>query len=366
MRKIPGLGESAHIVLGVVFLLLFCLGLVSGAMYLVQGDTASAGYVLGVCAFSGLLPAIIFFHFAVRLAKERMELERLGLYLAKKGRASVSGVAFEFKWTEAKAEERIVAAISENKVAGNLDRVTREFFTDASLESMEFVPRCGSCGAIISAWVSKREPAKCPYCNSEPRPNFVSPPQHGVHVPLIYAPPRGAPAQYRAAPPGPPSEYAGKAPGARAVPPSQPSALPIPGTGGGTVLSYPAGAPPAPPVMPRRKRRVRFLLFSMKSGTMKAVGFSLFILGLIALAAAIYISDSSLGRSLVLRLDFELVDGYLTPDESEFVVSLRPEDVRSVRVCPICHSPNINIQVIRGGSEKCPYCSGLIYFPEVS
>ncbi|MEM2976709.1 MAG: hypothetical protein QXW06_03530, partial [Thermoplasmata archaeon] len=357
---------SSHIVLGVVFLLLFCLGLVSGAMYLVQGDTASAGYVLGVCAFSGLLPAIIFFHFAVRLAKERMELERLGLYLAKKGRASVSGVAFEFKWTEAKAEERIVAAISENKVAGNLDRVTREFFTDASLESMEFVPRCGSCGAIISAWVSKREPAKCPYCNSEPRPNFVSPPQHGVHVPLIYAPPRGAPAQYRAAPPGPPSEYAGKAPGARAVPPSQPSALPIPGTGGGTVLSYPAGAPPAPPVMPRRKRRVRFLLFSMKSGTMKAVGFSLFILGLIALAAAIYISDSSLGRSLVLRLDFELVDGYLTPDESEFVVSLRPEDVRSVRVCPICHSPNINIQVIRGGSEKCPYCSGLIYFPEVS
>jgi hypothetical protein len=203
--------------------------------------------------------------------------------------------------------------------------------------------------------------------------------------------------------------------------------------GTGYLSPYPEGAPSPPPAMPRRKRTVRFLFFSMKSGAMKAVGFPLFIFGLMVLGASIYISNDPMyagmgpftllcasifylppiliATALIVRsyreekyreqlldivdyietyrrmplnllaqkmqvpeenvrkiindiLDFELVAGYLTPDGSEFIISLRAEDVKVVRACPNCRNPNINIQVIRGGSEKCPYCSGLIYFQE--
>jgi uncharacterized membrane protein len=61
---------------------------------------------------------------------------------------------------------------------------------------------------------------------------------------------------------------------------------------------------------------------------------------------------------------FQLLDGYVTPDGKEFVMRLRPEDVQTVTRCPYCTNPSINVQVIRGGSQKCPFCGGVIYFTE--
>jgi hypothetical protein len=63
-------------------------------------------------------------------------------------------------------------------------------------------------------------------------------------------------------------------------------------------------------------------------------------------------------------LGFRLVDGYLTPDGREFVVRLRREDVKTVRACPYCRNASLNLKVLRGGSVKCPFCSGVIYFQE--
>ena len=63
-------------------------------------------------------------------------------------------------------------------------------------------------------------------------------------------------------------------------------------------------------------------------------------------------------------LRFGLIEGQVTPDGDEFVTKLRPEDTQSVVACPYCKHPAINVQVIRGGSEKCPYCKSVIYFVE--
>ena len=472
---------------------MFLVGLGSGMLYLSNGDVGGAVSVLGPCAVIGLVPGVIFLFFAAKLSKERGDLERLGLFLARKGRATVAEVSAEFKWAEPDAEDRIVLALAENKVAGNFDRGTRQFYTEASVQNMEFVAKCGACGAGIGAWVSKTEPAKCSYCNSEPRPGFVLPPPLPAPVPMLYGPQPGVPLQYAAAPPGGAPAYgmpAYGAPaygmpvygapgygmpayGAQAVPPGQvpfqpgqtmaapfqqtlappvaprvlaatpPGQMPFPSGQSPTVppvgasyhSPYPEGAPPPPPPAPRRKRTVKFLFFSMKSGALKAVGFPLFIFGFMVLVASIYVSREPqfvglgpltvicsalfylppllIGAALIIRayreekykeqlldivdyietyrritlnllaqkmqapeekvrkiisdiLEFQLVEGYLTPDGSEFIISLRKEDVKSLRACPYCRNPNLNLQVIRGGSEKCPYCSGVIYFQEGS
>lgn len=469
MGKILGLGEGTHWALGVVFILLFSVGLLSGLLSMSNGDMATASQSIGICTVIGLVPAILFFYFAARLAKERGDLERLGLFLAKKGRATVADVSSEFKWTESDAEDKIVTALAENKVAGNFDRGTRQFFTEASMQNMEFVAKCASCGASIGAWVSKMEPAKCAYCNSEPRAAFVLPAPPAPQAPVMRFDPRtGQPLQYPAppagaayvAPTGGAPAYGmpaygapgyGAPPGQQPVAAYQPAPAPlqaappgqmppppgqgpvVPPVGTGYISPYPEGAPPPPPPAPRQKRTVKFLFFSLKSGALKTVGFTLFILGVLFLAAAISIAGTFwqgpvltmvcsaifylplllIGGALIIRayreekykerlldivdyietyrritlnllaqkmkipedevrkiirdiMEFELVEGYLTPDQSEFIVSLRKEDVRTVRACPYCRNQNISVQVIRGGSEKCPYCSGVIYFQEGS
>ncbi len=62
--------------------------------------------------------------------------------------------------------------------------------------------------------------------------------------------------------------------------------------------------------------------------------------------------------------EFQLVEGYLTGDGSEFIISLRKEDIKVVTGCPYCKATGLYLNILRGGSEKCPYCSGVIYFSE--
>ena len=519
MGKILGLTENTHRGIGAIFFLLFLLGLVSGYLSIEQGDVANATYVLSACTVIGLIPALIFLFFAAKLAKERGDLERLGQYLARKERSTVSEVAAEFKWSEPDAEDKIVTALAENKVAGNFDRGTRQFYTVASMQSMEFVAKCGSCGAGIGLWASRTAPAKCSYCGNEPRPGFVPPPAPAP-VPVMYGPQPGVTAPYAPmhaggapaygmptygtpaggmpaygmpaygapapmagpsgqAPPGYPAAQPYLQPGAppqqaapqvlQATPPGQVpyppgQGQPVPPAGPRYISPYPEGTPPPPPAPPR-KRTVKFLFFSMRSGALKSIGFPLFILGVFFLAAAIAFSTTYyappvftlmctsiiylplllIGGALIVRayreekyreqlldivdyietyrriplsllaqkmnipgdqvrkiifdiMEFQLVEGYLTnfagtpvasatggmegakfgttppasagggvtPDGSEFIISLRKEDVRTVSSCPYCRAPNIYIQVIRGGSEKCPYCSGVIFFQEGS
>jgi hypothetical protein len=63
-------------------------------------------------------------------------------------------------------------------------------------------------------------------------------------------------------------------------------------------------------------------------------------------------------------LKYKLLEGQYTTDGSAFAVTIRVEDQQFVRDCPYCKAPGINVQVIRGGSEKCSYCDSVIFFQE--
>jgi hypothetical protein len=63
-------------------------------------------------------------------------------------------------------------------------------------------------------------------------------------------------------------------------------------------------------------------------------------------------------------LKYGLLEGQYTADGSEFGVNVRLEDQQFVRDCPYCKAPGINVQVIRGGSQKCEYCDSVIFFQE--
>jgi hypothetical protein len=426
LGKILGLGEPAHFGLATLFFLLFGLGAFSGSLYIGNGDMAGAGYVIGVCSVIALLPGLIFLFFGVKLAKERSVLQSMSRFLMEKQRASVDDVAAQFKWSAPDAEDRIVQAINEGQLRGNFDRGTKQFFIEGSQQNMEFIARCGVCGAGIGMWVSRMAPAKCRYCGAEPRPEFKPPApaasQYGMPsygVPAYGALPYGAP------PYGMP---------AVATVPPPPTVGPIqPPPQGSDISPHSQEVLPPPPQTPKKKRTIKFLFFSLKSGALKTVGFTLFSIGVIILLAAIgasfsywggqllmitcsaifYLPPLLIGTAVIVRayreekykerlldivdyivtyrritivllarkmslpedkvrkivhdiLDFELVDGYITQDNTEFIVSLRKEDVKTVRSCPYCKNPSINLQVIRGGSEKCPYCSGVIFFQEGS
>jgi len=407
MAKILGLGEQAHFGLAAILLLLFGLGAFSGSSYFLQGDTATAVSVLGGCSIVALLPGLIFLFFGFKLASERAVVQRLGQFLIAKQRASVDDVAGEFKWSAPDAEDRIVQAINEGHLRGNFDRGTKQFFVEGSQHNMDFIQSCGVCGANIGLWAPKTAPARCQYCGSEPRPGFKPPlpPPPGM-PPGIYPPP------YLPGLPPPPT------PNVAGLPPPSPPVV--------------APPDPLPAPAPSKKRTVKFIFFSLKSGALKSIGFPVLAFGVILFIASFfvvremfrggelfgvlcmgifYLPPLLIGAAVVVRayreekykeqlldivdyivtfrkipfillarkmslpeenvrkivhdiLDFELVEGYISHDNSEFIVSLRKEDVKTVRFCPYCKNASILLQIIRGGSEKCPYCSGVIYFQE--
>src|SRR4030042_1008348 len=128
MGKALGLSENAHRGIAMLFLLVFMVGVLSAALYISGGGLGNGLVVLGECSVLALLPAIIFLYLAMRLAHERRALESLVSFLSAKRRSSVRDVSTRFGWTSEEAEERVVAALSENMVAGHFDRGTGEFF----------------------------------------------------------------------------------------------------------------------------------------------------------------------------------------------------------------------------------------------
>ena len=84
----------------------------------------------------------------------------------------------------------------------------------------------------------------------------------------------------------------------------------------------------------------------------------------VTLARKMQLPDERVRKIIEDILAFKLLEGQVTPDGKEFHMNLRPEDAQTVRDCPYCKASGISVQVIRGGSEKCPYCGGVIYFSE--
>jgi len=454
VSKILGLSENAHKGIGALFLMLFLLGVLSSTLSISQGDPGNAAYVMGSCTVVGLLPAIIFLYFGVRLQKERMALQALAGFLYQKQRTSVREAAQQFGWTDQVTEERIVAALGESIVQGHFDRGTKEFFVLGSQQNMVFVERCRSCGASVGMWLRPDQPAKCPYCGTDPRgappPAMPAPPlQPAMGAgPASAATGQPAPPYYQPTAPSTPPSGAGPVPPAAPQQPAQPAPAgmqPMAPPGQPAYAPYATPYPPtqtvaqAPPVSAAelsmqqaqtRRTPVKFLFFSLKSSAMKTAGFILLGIGLLFVGAAAFMPAEGFGRGELLVcsglfylpmlligsalvwkayvhdryiadlldvvdyivtyrqisfqtlaqkmnmpeqrawqivydiLKFNLIDGQITPDGREFATKLRPEDTQSVVACPYCRHPANNVQVIRGGSEKCPYCKAVIYFIE--
>ena len=419
MSKVLGIGKEGHGLIAAVFLILFFIGIFSADLSFESGDYSNGLQTLAICSTVGLVPALIFLYFASKLARQDAVYAHLASYLHGKQRCSLSEVARDFNWTEPEAEERIVAAISENFIQGHFDRGSKQFAVLGSQQNMTFVEKCANCGAPIGMWVSSFQPSACPYCQSDPRGHFQAPAAPPPQP--MYGPQPGYPQAY---PPGPMAQY-----------PYQPMVGPAPPQPYYPPSPYPPQqqyAPPQPqPSVPSQRKNItiKFLFFSAKSGTMKTIGFVLLLLGVIILGALISITPQFdliltmgcgvifylpllligavlvwkafvhekykdqlldiadylvtyrqisfliLARKMNLPEDrvrkiiddiirFQLLDGQVTPDGKEFVMRLRPEDVQTVTRCPYCTNPSINVQVIRGGSQKCPFCGGVIYFTE--
>lgn len=84
----------------------------------------------------------------------------------------------------------------------------------------------------------------------------------------------------------------------------------------------------------------------------------------ILLARKMNLPEEQVRRLIDDILKYGLLEGQYSADGSEFAVNLRPEDQQFVPNCPYCKAPGINVQVIRGGSDKCPYCGSVIFFQE--
>jgi hypothetical protein len=84
----------------------------------------------------------------------------------------------------------------------------------------------------------------------------------------------------------------------------------------------------------------------------------------VTLARKMQLPDERVRRIIDDILAFKLLEGQVTPDGTEFHMDLRPMDSQTIPACPYCKASGISVQVIRGGSEKCPYCGGVIYFSE--
>ena len=399
------MGENAHLVLGIFFIIIFLIGLLPGIYEVETGDTTIGTFTLGSCTVIGLIPGVSFLSFWAKLLGQRTKLENLGRFLAARERSTVAEVATQFNWTEQDAEDNVVAALAENTVAGNFDRGSGQFFTETSMRDMEFVARCDACGAVVGMWVWRHFPAKCPYCGGEPRSGFTPPRPYGQNPQTAGA---GIP-----------------------YPQYTPQTPPTPAMTPGYISPYPEGAPPPPPAMERGRRTVPLLFFSIESGLLEIAGVLLLALAMVIVAISVVISlmvetnpfvpvlvysifylpplllgcvfisrafrekkyrddlidvvdfietyrrigvdllarkmalpEESVRKMIGDMLDFRLVDGYMNPDGREFIVRLRPEDVKTVRVCPNCKNATLNLRVLRGGSVKCPFCSGLTYFPE--
>jgi hypothetical protein len=452
-----GLGPEGHGLIAGVFLVFFMIGVLSASISFSEGDYGTGGQNLGLCIGTTFIPALIFLYFASKLAQQANTNRHLSNFLVGKQRCSLSEVASAFHWTEPEAEERIIAAISENVVRGHFDRGTKQFYIEGSQQSQTFLEKCLNCGAPVGMWVSQYQSAVCPYCHSDPRGHFTQPQAPAPYPVQSYREP--ASAYVMQAPAGPPANYfipAGPGcpyPQNVAPPPSvvqgpvyappvaqQPYAYqappvyvtPIP------INQLPQGLPPPPPIEvsnPQKKNvSVKFLFFSAKPNVLKVAGIVFLSLAVLLLGAFVSIQgDGStvqfpiemalvcgvaivgpffalglfmlwrawvhethktklldvadylvtyrtisfilLARKMNLPEDqvrrlvydiqvFGLIDGQVTPDGTEFVMKLRSEDVQYRQSCPYCTHPNINVQVIRGGSQKCPYCGGLIYFTE--
>jgi hypothetical protein len=481
MGKVLGLSEDGHKAVAGLFLALFMLGVLSSYLYFSDGEVSEGLTTFGICAATGLLPALIFLYFGMTLARRRLALETMVAFIKQKQRVSVLEVAQEFKWTDPEAEDNLVEAINENMIRGHFDRGTKQFYTEGSQQQMTFFEKCEGCGVRIGLWASPNQPAVCPYCGNEhqgqapaygtgpyAQPPYPVPqpyPQQAPPYPVAQ-PPQGQVAAPSYPAPQPSAQQAPPYPQAQpqaqqqvqpqvqpqAQPQAQPQVQPPPVQAASTPYPGPQAMPqqappftqqPSPypqqgPVQPqtqidhsaqRKKGTVKFLFLSATPDAMLIIAAVLIFFGLLSIGASVSIAETyTLGLSLMcgaifygpllilgvylvirsLKMDkylddliemadyivtfrrievvtlmrkmdmpeervrqivtdifkYKLLEGQVTPDWSEIVVNLRPEDTQVVPSCPYCKAPGINVQVIRGGSERCPYCDGVVFFSE--
>jgi hypothetical protein len=452
-----GMQENTHFGIGALFFLLFLLGLLSGSLYITNdADYGAAAEVMGICSVFGLLPAIIFFYFGMQLYKQRNELETLAQFLRMKQRATVTEVSQQYHWNDRDSEDKIVASISEGYVQGNFDRGTMTFYVSGAQAQMTFVENCSSCGAVLGAYVSQAQPAKCEFCGTlHPPPGTAPPPiahpmapplppttgvdpdsqpQAPVQPPQSQTPPGAA--QPMAAPPQ--AAYQQPPPQAAYQQPPPQAAYQQPPPQAAYQQQPPATAPPPQEPPPsgydhttqERKRSVKFMFVTATPNGMIIIAIIMIFFGLAFVGAAWAIGGDVYSRFLTVAcgavffvpllvggglmimksikmdkyidelnevadyivtfrkieihilarkmnipeeqvrkliediLKYKLLEGQYTADGSEFGVNVRLEDQQFVRDCPYCKAPGINVQVIRGGSQKCEYCDSVIFFQE--
>ncbi len=175
MKQLWRWKDNIALYLGILFLLsyLFIAGMalvhISGA---IPPDESSSlgpqsGYtILGACAFTNLIPSIIFFYIYARAKKKETELITISAYLKTLRRIGMADVAKRMGKPEHEAYQLLTEAIDKGIIQGFFDRTTGEFVVTSAIGQELDVPKCPNCGGLVTKTYLRGETPRCEYCGA--------------------------------------------------------------------------------------------------------------------------------------------------------------------------------------------------------
>lgn len=161
--------DSVYMTFGILFLILFGIGIASGISYLYGFPYPDPTFLPKIAAFcipTGLAPGILLIFLARRAKKREKELVEFTAWIKTYRRIGLDELARKLGKPQYEAEKTLIEVVDRGLLKGFIDRATDEFVLQEAIGQEQFIETCPRCQANISKRYFLGETVTCPYCNA--------------------------------------------------------------------------------------------------------------------------------------------------------------------------------------------------------
>ncbi len=158
-----------YLTLGVLFLLVFVLGIIIAVSYLYgypYYEPSNFPVITAVCVPTALVPGIVLILLGRRASLREKELIEFTAWVKTYRRIRLADLAAKLGKPQFEAEKILVTVIDRGLVKGFIDRNTDEFVIQEAVGQEHVIETCPRCGANLQERFLLGETVTCPYCHS--------------------------------------------------------------------------------------------------------------------------------------------------------------------------------------------------------
>lgn len=158
-----------YLTVGVLFLLLFVVGVIIGVSYLYGYPyyaPENFPLITGVCVPTALVPGLVLIVLGRRASLKEKELIEFTAWVKTYRRISLADLATKLGKPQMEAEQLLVTVVDRGLLKGFIDRSTDEFVLQDAVGQEAFLDTCPRCGANLQKRYFLGETVTCPYCQT--------------------------------------------------------------------------------------------------------------------------------------------------------------------------------------------------------